>query len=234
MIDNSIVRLPTGVKGLDSLIEGGFIKGDSILVAGHPGTGKTTMSLQFIYQGAKIGEQGAYISLLEPVWKIKRNALRFGWNFEELEKKNMVKFVDLIPVLESRDVPGLLSAALNSVENFKPKRLVIDTLSALLSAVKDPGEGRILLSMINHFLSKIRCTTLLLSEIPWGERRLGMGIEEFIADALIILEIYIEKNRLWRRLCIAKMRGTKHSLDYYNIYISDKGVEISPIPATRL
>ncbi|RLE83748.1 MAG: circadian clock protein KaiC, partial [Thermoprotei archaeon] len=53
-MDNSIVRLPTGVKGLDSLIEGGFIKGDSILVAGHPGTGKTTMALQFIYQGAKI------------------------------------------------------------------------------------------------------------------------------------------------------------------------------------
>ena len=64
-----------------------LLKETVFLVAGHPGTGKTTMALQFIYKGAKIGEQRAYISLLEPVWKIKRNALRFGWNFEELEKR---------------------------------------------------------------------------------------------------------------------------------------------------
>src|SRR5437016_10480447 len=81
-------RAQTGIASLDKIIEGGLARGDTIIVAGQPGTGKTTLGLQFLYHGAvRCGENGVYASVIESGEKLKRNARRFGWDLDRLEKE---------------------------------------------------------------------------------------------------------------------------------------------------
>ena len=89
-------RVPTGINGLDTLIEGGFPRGDVILVAGGSGSGKTIFSTQFIYNGAsQYGEKGVYATFEEDSRTLKRNMLRFGFDLGELEQKSAIRVVDL-------------------------------------------------------------------------------------------------------------------------------------------
>ncbi len=240
----AIERTPTGVMGLDEIIEGGLIRGDVILVAGHPGTGKTTLGLQFIYYGAReLGEPGVYISVTEPVQRIRRNALRFGWDLAALEDEGLVKLVDLplmdIPylvALETGQVQGINDVVYKIVRplrEVKAKRVVVDTISALLSLCKGEGDARLLLLRLYKELMMSKATSLLLAEIPLGTHEVRFTAQEFVVDGVIILESVLEGNRLIRRLYIPKMRGTNHSLDCYNLYITEEGIAISPMPAIR-
>ncbi len=239
-----IKRIPTGILGLDSIIEGGFIKGDIILIAGHPGTGKTTIGLQFLYTGARdYNEQGVYISVTEPTSRLKRNALRFGWDFSTLENEGLIRFVDLpltevpyLVALESGQTQAfneLVYNVMRPIYEIHAKRVVIDTVSALLSICKSEGEARLLLLRLYRELMNSDATTLLLAEIPLGTQEVKLTAQEFVADGVIVIENVIEGNRLVRRLYIPKMRGTNHSLDCYNLYITEEGVAISPMPAVR-
>ena len=87
-------RVPTGISSLDKIIEGGLRRGDCVIVAGQPGTGKTTLGLQFLYHGAtRCGENGVYASVIESGEKLKRNGLRFGWDLNRLEAENKLRLV---------------------------------------------------------------------------------------------------------------------------------------------
>ncbi len=87
-VQESDDRVPTGIPSLDKIIEGGLRRGDCIIVAGQPGTGKTTLGLQFLYHGAtRCGENGVYASVIESSEKLKRNGLRFGWDLNRLENE---------------------------------------------------------------------------------------------------------------------------------------------------
>src|SRR5881409_4273323 len=89
-------RVQTGIVSLDKIIEGGLCRGDTIVVAGQPGTGKTTLGLQFLYHGAiRCGENGVYASVIESGEKLKRNARRFGWDLDVLEKEGRLQLVSL-------------------------------------------------------------------------------------------------------------------------------------------
>jgi len=210
----AIERTPTGVMGLDEIIEGGLIRGDVILVAGHPGTGKTTLGLQFIYYGAReLGEPGVYISVTEPVQRIRRNALRFGWDLAALEDEGLVKLVDL-PLM---DIPYLVALETGQVQGIND--VVYKIVRPLLRLYKE--------------LMMSKATSLLLAEIPLGTHEVRFTAQEFVVDGVIILESVLEGNRLIRRLYIPKMRGTNHSLDCYNLYITEEGIAISPMPAIR-
>jgi circadian clock protein KaiC len=84
-------RVPTGIPSLDKIIDGGFNEGDTILVAGQPGAGKSTLGVQFIYNGAvKYNQTGVYVTFVESANKLKRNMLRFNWDLAKLEKKRKV------------------------------------------------------------------------------------------------------------------------------------------------
>ncbi|MGQ4872254.1 MAG: ATPase domain-containing protein, partial [Candidatus Thorarchaeota archaeon] len=102
MTQYKIERVKTGIPGLDELIEGGFPKGDTILVAGKAGTGKSILATQFLYRGAvDYGEPGVLVTLEEPPRLIKRNMMRFGMDLEKLEREGMLAIVDLSPAKPS-------------------------------------------------------------------------------------------------------------------------------------
>lgn len=225
-------RVPTGVAGLDTLIEGGFLRGDFILVAGKSGSGKTIFSTQFIYDGAvHCGEKGIYASFEEDAKTLKRNMLKFGFDLDKLEKEGMIKVIDL-EALQSEGLSANLDYILKMMDEFNAKRLVIDSLTAFLSGCSEKFEYRAFMHLIYRMLKMHDYTTVMTCSIPTGVDRLGLGIEEFIADSLMLFENEVDGLELKTRLVIRKMRGTNHSKKLHNVIVSNKGLQIVPFAIT--
>jgi KaiC/GvpD/RAD55 family RecA-like ATPase len=203
-----VERTPTGIGNFDSIINGGFPRGSLILLAGNPGTGKTVFSAQFLWAGAeKYGENGVYVSFAETKETFYSWMANFGFNFEKLEKEGKFKFLDMITVKEE-GVSFVLEKIIHEVEDLKAKRLVIDSFSAMTQAFKEPIDARITLHvLLGRIVRQLSCTTILIAEIPTGQEKVGLDVEEFVADGVIILRRGGE-DRV-REIEIAKLRGTK-------------------------
>jgi circadian clock protein KaiC len=223
-------RVQTGIPSLDKLIEGGLVRGDTTIVAGQPGTGKTTMGLQFlVYGAAKCGENGVYASVIESGEKLKRNARRFGWDLDALEKEGRLQLVSLQSTMKA-GVSTALETVLEALHTVKARRLVFDSLSALMTAFESTAEARSFLHIMLKFLEAANCTTLMISEVPWGKQQLGTSFEEFLGDGLIVLESSFDNSRVRRRIYIPKMRGTENRLEGYDYYITREGFALAPTP----
>ena len=231
---NMTDKVLTGISSLDKIVGGGFNRGDTILVAGQPGAGKTTLGFQFLYNGAmKYGENGVYVSFVESVNKLKRDALRFGWDFEKLIKEKKVGFLDLIQAMGEKGVEANFSVMMFEIANVGAKRVVIDSLSAMTTYFETKADARTFIGVLNGFLEKAGCTSILLVEVPWGKSDIGSGFEEFLADGLIVLNSAIDRFRVRRMLFVPKMRGCDHDLSCYDFFISTDGIAVSPIPTSR-
>lgn len=225
-------RVPTGIHGLDTLIEGGFLKGDVILLAGGTGSGKTIFSTQFICNGAtQYGEKGVYATFEEDTKTLKRNMLRFGFDLEKLEREGTIKVVDL-ETLKGGGLSANIEFILGALNEIDGKRLVIDSLTAFLSACTENLEYRMLMHLIYRMLKTHGYTTVMTCSVPKGAETLGLGIEEFIADSVIYLENAIDSLEMKTRFLIWKMRGTDHSRKYHNVVITEKGLQIVPFTIT--
>jgi len=231
---NNKRKVSTGIQSLDKILAGGLNRGDTVLVAGQPGAGKTTLGLQFLYSGAtKYGENGVYVTFVESVDKLKRDASKFGWDFEELLKEKKVSFLDLMQTTGEKGVEANFAVIMNEVELVGAKRIVIDSLSAMTTYIKTKAEARTFMLVMNRLLENAGCTSLLLLEVPWGKSDIGSGFEEFVADGLIVLESAIDGFRVKRMLFVPKMRGVNHDLSCYDFFISSDGIDVSPIPTSR-
>ena len=242
MSDHEIERVKTGIPGLDELIEGGFPRGDTILIAGKAGTGKSILATQFIYKGAtEYNEPGVLVTLEEPPRLIKRNMIRFGMDLEELEKEKKISIVDLSPSKEvtpvtigeypSFDLSGLEAIILNHVKKLGAKRIVLDTLSIMAYKFKSRDILREEFFKLTANLTRTGCTLLLTSEIPAQEHQ-GLGvfdIEAFLASGVIVL--YNEKisdTSRSRSIEVLKLRGSKHSSRIHSMRITEEGIRVWP------
>ncbi|WP_198283991.1 RAD55 family ATPase [Evansella cellulosilytica] len=217
----------TGINGLDSLLNGGIPKGNGIIVEGAPGTGKTTMGIQFLYHGALNGENGLYLSFQEFPDQIYSDMSNFGFNIKELEKQKLLKIVLLSPevLLEEMFIPSGLFEEL--VEEYGCKRIVIDSLSIFKHLEEDVHKLRKLIYSFKNILGKYRLTSLIISERYTNNQELPF--EHFIFDGLIQLN-YREKFDEYkeRTLEILKMRGTKIEEGEHTYRLTDEGVYILP------
>lgn len=221
-------RVPTGIVGLDDLTEGGFPRGGLILLGGSPGSGKTIASAQFLYHGAtNLNEKGIYVSFSERKETFFENMRRFGFDFATLEKKGGFKFLDMMTCDESA-IGSTLNMIFTEASAMGSKRLVIDSFSAMAQAFKKKIDARIVMHLLEKIMRQTDCTTLLLVEIPTGSRMIGLGVEEFVADGIILFETIEERSGIRKRAIIRKMRGTNHGMNYSNIVISTKGFSLMP------
>jgi circadian clock protein KaiC len=214
-------KVKTGIPGFDEIVSGGLVKNSVNLISGGAGTGKTIFCMSYLFNGAKnFGEKGMYISFEESEADLKADVAQFGINFDELSQK--VKFVYLAPY----DLVDFIKVLNNELFDFKPSRVVIDSLSALVMTMEDDFERRKEIFQLIRILKSSQCTSLLVSEkMDAGDGMLSRyGIEEFLTDSLILLNFESIGSTYSRTLSVRKMRKTKHSEEVHPIEISDKGI----------
>lgn len=228
-------RIPTGIPNLDHLIGGGFPEDSLILLAGYPGTGKTILAQQFIYQGASENKsRGVYVCFTETKRRVLANALRFGWDFERLEREELVHVLDL-PVVRKAGLKANLSTIIEKINAINANRLVIDSFNALTMPLNGSDDLRVFLHLLYELLQTIHCTTILVFERPWGSESIGNGIIEFIADGIILLETcFDDAGALRRTMRILKMRETDHAKDTYQYDLTNTGFLINPMKMASL
>jgi len=222
-----IQRIPTGIPKFDELIEGGFPNNSMILLVGFPGAGKTTFSAQFLYNGAtRHSARGVYVCFAETKDTFLRNMLRFGWDFERLEKEGRVAILDL-SVTREAGLQKNLDTIMETMTSLNASRLVIDSFSAISMGLREPIDIRVMIHLLYRFLKKANCVSILIIDQPWGSSALGEGISEFLADGIIHLETYFDENEVFRRrLRILKMRGTNHTKSPHEYDITSNGFVI--------
>ncbi len=201
-------RVKTGVDSLDSNLQGGFPRGGMILLSGNPGTGKTLLSGEFLYHGAETDENGLYVSFSEGRQSFLECMKRVGRDFTSPGVRDRLEILDLLTVKEE-GIETLLEMITGRIEALTIERLVIDSFTAMTSAFNRTIDARITLHILGKVVRQTGCTTILITEIPTGTETIGLGIEEFIADGIIILRRHTQGGGVIRQLEVAKMRGTQ-------------------------
>ena len=203
-------RCPTGIDELDEILNGGFPRGAVILVAGHPGAGKTLFAAKFLYEGVrKYGEPGLYLSLAEDERDFMRYTKQIGMNFEELEKEGMFKFVGLPVVADASAVAHVIERLVDNAISVGARRVVIDGISAL-AQILGPAKTRSLLhSTIGRGLKALSATTILIADMPYGTSTVGAAVEEFVVDGVMVFRYERARGGTRRVMEIRKMRGTR-------------------------
>jgi KaiC/GvpD/RAD55 family RecA-like ATPase len=181
-------------------------------LAGEPGVGKTVFSMQFLVKGVELNEPGVYISFAEARDTLIENFSRhLNVDLARLEAEGKIKILDFTAIKEEA-LPIVLESILKEVEALKAERLVIDSFSALAQAFKEPIDVRIIVhTILSRIVREMNCTTIMIEEVPIGESKIGLGMEEFVADGVLRLRAGELEGRLFRDLEIVKLRGTRLS-----------------------
>ena len=200
-----------------------------MLLVGSAGVGKSLFGLQFLYNGAKsYNEPGIYISFEEGRDSLYRHSSNFGWDFEELERKNLFRILEYKPHQVEKlmaDGGGTMRSAIKEVG---AKRLVIDSITSYSLLFKDEYQKRENILELFEYLKKWNCTSLIISELPPKVAEVKEGSVGFLTDAIIAL--YYSKHRESEErahsLEILKMRGTKHTSKVLALQFENKGLVV--------
>ena len=233
-------RCVTGIEGLDNILNGGIPRGNTVLITGSCGTGKTTLSLEFLVHGALMGERSLYISVTEATKKLLKNMIPYEFFDKKLIVEKMLIFLDLPDLYEKlnltklefdlEDIQGLLDEIIKIVKKWEVKRLVIDSITSICYRLKEEEKIREFILRLGKALSDLGCTTLLVSELlPSAKGYSQYGVEEAIADGVILLGNLERRGDLLRTIQVVKMRGTTHSRAKYVLDLTSIGILLAPL-----
>ena len=227
-------RISTGVPGLDSLIEGGIPKGSTIMVVGNSGSGKTILCSHFLYDGLTAQEEnGLYISFSESKAQFYTNLKTVGMDFDKFERQAKFAFLDFASLTKD-GIQDALEEILATVRTLNPKRVVLDSFSAISLAFEHQSEARTTIHVVlGKILRSEGITSILVMQIPRGKENFGSGIEESVVDGIIHLE-HGEDNVLPIILRVFKMRGTSINREPHVCTISKNGMILYPKQSLRL
>ena len=216
-------RIPSGIPGLDKLIEGGLVKGSTNLISGGAGTGKTIFSVQFIVEGLKRGEKCMFITLEQKPEYIIGDVSRFGWDLTKY-RQNRQLFLEFQDPFQVTDITSPL---LDKIQEHKVSRVAIDSTAVMGTYYKDPFDVRKQLFKLLTGLKEIGVTSFLTSEVEEESRGLSrFGVEEFIVDGVIILHFLGIGESVYNSLQVRKMRRTNHGKDIYPFEFTKNGIVV--------
>jgi KaiC/GvpD/RAD55 family RecA-like ATPase len=225
MVGN-VERVKTGIPGLDEIMHGGVPPGQTVLVSGTAGSGKTILASQFLYAGAtKYKENGVYLSFEEPPDSIRKNSMNFGWDIGALERQEKLAFVKYDPY----HVDDVVNHLEGKIREMAAKRVVIDSVTALSFYLREDMNFRRMLFNLYAVLQKLDCTTFMLSEVPPGSTYLSRhSVAEFVSDSVIVLYYARVASSFTRAVQVWKMRGSSHSERLHPYKITDQGIVVYP------
>jgi circadian clock protein KaiC len=222
------------VIGLDDVLDGGLAREHLYLLEGVPGSGKTTLALQFLLDGARRGESGLYITLSESEEELRVVADSHGWSLDGIEVRELIPGADsLLPDEQYSmfhpseiELAQTTKAILADVEQIKPERVVLDSLSEMRLLSANPLRYRRQILALKQFFTGRSCTVLLIDDLTGTRQDLQV---QSIAHGVIRLEqLYPEYGAERRRLIVLKLRGTHFRGGYHDFVIRRGGVQVFP------
>jgi KaiC/GvpD/RAD55 family RecA-like ATPase len=229
---SAIERVPTGIPGLDQMIEGGIPAGRSVLVMGGPGSGKSVFCAQFLHHGiSKLAQKGIYVSLEEDRYHFYREMSRFGWDLEKEEREGNLKFLDATPSFEQETAqPHSLEQILHTVSrltrDLQARRVAVDAIASLVFEFPDLLERRKAILRLIHTLCELGVTSILTNELRTLETERPVQLEEYLTHGTILLQSAKSGPSLVRSLQVEKMRETAIDPQPRPYRITSSGIEV--------
>ncbi len=219
-------RIPTGIEGLDLILTGGFLRGQAVLLEGAPGTGKTTLGVQFIHAGAaRHDEAGLIITFEQLPAQLYREAAQFGWDLPALEAADKLRVVCTSPQVLRDQLHGSDSVVDDWIRQTGARRLLIDSLSHLAALDRDPNEQRLLVVGLLNALKQRGLTVVATREVgPQGEASLPFA--GYVADTVIQVGRVAGR----RYLEVLKTRGQEHVAGRHPFRFGPEGIAVFPPP----
>ena len=224
-----MARVKTGIPGLDEMLSGGFLRQSTNLVEGAPGSGKTTLGMQFIYHGiVTFGEPGLILTFEEFPQQYYRDAASFGWDFRRLEKENKLRVVMSSPEVSLAEMAQAGGRIQGMIHAIGAKRILVDSLSHFERISEDPLDLR---GIVHGFVNAIKredLTAMLTRESVtlFGEAERADDALGFLVDSYVLLRFVEIESALHKALLVLKMRGSDHDKDIRQFEITSQGIEV--------
>lgn len=240
---DAVQKLPTGIVSFDVIAKGGLPEHRTTLISGTAGSGKTVFAIQFLAAGILAGENGVFVTFEESAEDIRQNMRSFGWDLAQWEREGRLAFVDASPdpgveTFQSGafDLGALLARVEFAVRKVGAARVAVDSLGAVFSQFSDQSTVRRELFRIASALKAMKVTAILTAErIEEYGPIARFGVEEFIADNVMVLRNVLDGEVRRRTIEILKFRGTDHSKGEYPFtIIAGSGLVVIPLSAIEL
>ena len=235
-----VAKTPTGIEGLDEITHGGIPAGRNTLICGGAGSAKTLFAMKFLLCGAlQYGEPGLCISFEESVDELAQNMGSIGYDIPGLMKKKMLA-IDHVQVDRHQfeetgeyDLSGLFVRMEYGIRSIGAKRVVLDTIEVLFGGLPNEGIVRAEVRRLFGWLKSQGVTTMITAEI--GKEALTRhGLEEYVADCVILLDHRVNEQLSTRRLRVVKYRGSAHGTNEYPFLLDESGLTVVPITSVGL
>ena len=233
-------KAPTGIVGLDEITLGGLPRGRATLICGTPGCGKTMLGVEFLVNGARTySEPGVFVAFEETRDELTVNSASLDFDLDELVRQGMLAIdhihVDPNEIAETGeyDLEGLFIRLKYAIESIGAKRVVLDTIETLFSGFSNTALLRAEIRRLFQFLKSFGVTAIVTGER--GENSLTRyGLEEYVADCVILLDHRVTDQITTRRLRIVKYRGSSHGTNEYPFIIDEQGFSVLPVTSMAL
>jgi circadian clock protein KaiC len=233
-------KSPTGIPGMDEITGGGLPQGRPTLVAGGAGCGKTLFAMQFLVNGAtRYDEPGVFVAFEENAEELAQNVASLGFDLRKLSRQKKL-IVDHVRVERSEieetgdyDLNGLFIRLGHAIDSIGARRVVLDTIEVLFSALSNQGILRAELQRLFRWLKDKGVSAVITAERGEGSMT-RFGLEEYVADCVILLDHRVNEQVSTRRLRIVKYRGSLHGTNEYPFLIGKHGISVLPITSLAL
>ncbi|RME78920.1 MAG: hypothetical protein D6769_03725 [Methanobacteriota archaeon] len=223
-----VERITTGIDGLDEMLQGGIPKNRHVAIFGGPGTGKTTLGMQFLYHGAQKGEKGLYVSLEEPPEQIIENvkAVFPSWssNIDSMISNSSL----FIKKPEHYTLDSLIETTESTIVDSNVTRLVIDSSTVVEAFFATKEEYRKNIVEFMNLLKTLDASVLFLVEAHSAEMDITYKLEHYIMDGIINVYNLQRGSSRVRALEVYKMRATNHSPNLVPLRITPEGIKVFP------
>jgi len=221
-------RVQTGVPGLDEMLHGGFLEGSAVLVQGAPGTGKTTLGLQFLHTGiVKEDEPGLLITFEEFPYSLLRDANAHQWDLRALEEANKLRIIFTSPNILLSNLQSPTSPLNRTIMNWGVRRIVLDSVSHFNRITRDRNQLRDIYTTLVNGLKREGITSILTSEMSGTKLYAERDKLSYVVDTILMMR-YVEVNSaIQRALLILKMRGSPHDKGIHRYEVKPGGIEVT-------